>query len=50
MKGLKAHGNVIVDIEWKHGRVTRHRLASPERREVKVRLNGQVATERTQPL
>jgi alpha-L-fucosidase 2 len=50
VKGLKARDNVIVDIEWKDGRITSHRLATPEPREVKVRLNGQVQNQRTQPL
>ena len=50
MKGLKARGNVIVDIEWKDGRITRHRLAAPEPREVKVRVNGRLQIQRTQPL
>ncbi|MHB8974916.1 MAG: glycosyl hydrolase family 95 catalytic domain-containing protein [Pirellulaceae bacterium] len=34
--GLKAQGNVTVDIEWQDGRVTHYRLASPEPQEVKV--------------
>jgi alpha-L-fucosidase 2 len=33
-----------VDLEWKDGKITRYRIASPERREVKVRVNGETKT------
>jgi len=42
--GLRARGNFTVDIEWKDGRVIRYRIASPQPREVKVRVNGEVKT------
>jgi alpha-L-fucosidase 2 len=50
--GLRARGNVTVDIQWKDGKVTSYRLASPEPREVKVRVNGErkkVRPEKVQP-
>jgi len=42
--GLRARGNFTVDIEWKDGKVTNYRIASPEPREVKVRVNGETKT------
>jgi alpha-L-fucosidase 2 len=33
-----------VDVEWKDGKVTNYRIASPEPREVKVRVNGETKT------
>jgi len=33
-----------VDLEWKEGKVTSYRIASTERRKVKVRLNGETRT------
>jgi alpha-L-fucosidase 2 len=38
--GLKARGNFTVDIEWKDGKVTQYRIASPGPRKVKVKVNG----------
>ncbi|MEI7422940.1 MAG: glycoside hydrolase N-terminal domain-containing protein [Prolixibacteraceae bacterium] len=40
IKGLRARGGFTVDIEWKDGKVTKYRIASPEPRKVKVRVNG----------
>jgi alpha-L-fucosidase 2 len=48
VKGLRARGNITVDIEWKEGKVTRYRLASLEPREVKVRIDGQTKTAKTE--
>ena len=42
--GLRARGNFTVDIEWRDGKVTQYRIASPEPREVKVRVNGETKT------
>lgn len=33
---------MTVEFEWKEGKVTHYRLASPEPREVNVRMNGGV--------
>ncbi|MEI7900671.1 MAG: glycoside hydrolase N-terminal domain-containing protein [bacterium] len=44
VKGLRARGNVIVDIEWKDGKVTGYRIAASQPRVVKVRVNGDVKT------
>ena len=42
--GLRAPGPFTVDCEWKDGKVVSYRVAAPEPREVKVRLNGEVKT------
>jgi alpha-L-fucosidase 2 len=42
--GLRARGGFTVDIEWNNGKITRYRIASPNPREVKVRVNGEVKT------
>jgi alpha-L-fucosidase 2 len=44
LAALPARGNFTVDMEWKDGKVTKYRLASPEPREVKVRINGETKT------
>jgi alpha-L-fucosidase 2 len=44
VSGLRARGNLQVDLEWKEGKVTSYRIASTERRKVKVRLNGETRT------
>ncbi|MCL5096454.1 MAG: glycoside hydrolase family 95 protein, partial [Candidatus Omnitrophica bacterium] len=41
VKGLKARGNVTVDIEWKDSRVTAFSLRSPNPKPVHVRINGE---------
>jgi alpha-L-fucosidase 2 len=47
--GLRARGNLTVDIAWKDGRVTGYLITSPTLREVKVRVNGEVKTVRAGP-
>jgi len=42
VKGLRARGNITVDIAWKNGKVASYRFASPEPRPVKVRVKGGV--------
>lgn len=42
--GLKARGNVTVDIEWRDGRVTASRFRSREPRPVTVRVRGESRT------
>jgi alpha-L-fucosidase 2 len=48
--GLRARGGFTVDIEWKDGKVTKYRIASPEPREVQVRINGEKRTIRSEKL
>jgi alpha-L-fucosidase 2 len=48
--GLKARGNFTVDIEWRDGKVTQYRIASPESREVKVRVDGETKIIRSEKL
>jgi alpha-L-fucosidase 2 len=50
LAALHAWGNFTVDMEWKDGKVTKYRLASPEPREVKVRINGETKTIRSRKL
>lgn len=42
--GLRARGGFTVDLQWKDGKVTDYRITSPEPREVKVRVNGELKT------
>ena len=39
--GLKARGNIEVDMTWKDGKVTEWKLRSPHRQRVKVLVNGE---------
>ena len=50
MKGLRARGGFTVDLEWKDGKVTNYRIASPEPCEVKVRVNGETKTIQSEKL
>ena len=45
--GLRARGGFTVDIQWNDGVVTNYRIVSPEPREVKIRVNGEVKTEKS---
>jgi alpha-L-fucosidase 2 len=47
VKGLRARGGFIVDIEWRDGMLTHYRIASSEPREVLIRINGQVQSARS---
>jgi alpha-L-fucosidase 2 len=47
VSGLCARGGYTVDIEWKDGKVSRYRIASAEPRSVKVRVNGELRTEKS---
>ena len=44
VQGLRARGGFTVDIAWKEGQVTHYRIASPEPREVNIRVNGEAKT------
>ncbi len=40
IKGLKARGNLTVEVEWKNGKVTNYKVTGPNSKKVKVRLPG----------
>jgi alpha-L-fucosidase 2 len=42
--GLRARSNLTVDMSWKDGRITDYRITSPMARDVKVRIDGKLAT------
>ena len=44
VRGLRARGGFTVDIQWKDGVVTQYRIASPEPREVRIRVNAETKT------
>ena len=44
VKGLKARGNVTVDITWQDGKVADYQLHSPIARPVQLRVNGSLKT------
>ena len=50
VKGLRARGGFVVDIAWKGGRAVSWRIASKEPRLVKVRVQGEVKTVRSERL
>jgi alpha-L-fucosidase 2 len=50
VSGLRARGGFTVDIEWKDGKVTDYRIASPQPSEVKVRVNGELKKVRSSPM
>ncbi|MHB8972183.1 MAG: glycosyl hydrolase family 95 catalytic domain-containing protein [Pirellulaceae bacterium] len=41
VQGLRARGGFTVDIAWQNGQVTSYRIASPEPRDVTIRVNGE---------
>ena len=44
VKGLKARGNLTIDIAWKDGKVTDYRIVSPQPQEITVRIDGKPQT------
>lgn len=44
VKGLKARGDITVDITWKNGAVVDYKLRSPHGRPVQVRVNSELKT------
>ena len=44
VSGLCARGGLVVDIEWRDGKVMRYRVASQTPRPVNVRVNGVMKT------
>jgi len=47
VKGLKARGNLTVDLTWSDSKVTDYHVRSADQREVKLRLNGGIKTVRS---
>ena len=50
VKGLRARGGYEVHIAWKDGILTGYRIASPDPREVKIRVNGEAKTVKSKKL
>ena len=50
VKGLRARGGFTVDGEWKDGKSTKYRIASAKPKAVKVRVNGESKTIRSEKL
>jgi alpha-L-fucosidase 2 len=46
--GLIARGGFTADFAWENGKVTSYRITSAEPKEVKVRMNGEVKTIRSE--
>ena len=49
VKGLKARGNITVDLRWRAGRLASATLVSPAGQQVKVRTDGEVRVLTLQP-
>ncbi len=49
VSGLRARGNLTVDLEWKNGRVSHYRITSPTPRELRVNVNGHTRTVKSEP-
>ncbi|MFO1491849.1 MAG: glycoside hydrolase N-terminal domain-containing protein [Kiritimatiellia bacterium] len=50
VQGLRTRGGCVVDIEWRDGRVVRHRLAGPAGAAVRLRVNGEWRTVQPEPV
>jgi len=50
VKGLRVRGGFTVDIEWKDGKVINCRIASTEPHDVRVNINGEMKTVRSEKL
>lgn len=48
VKGLRARGNLTVDMTWKNGKIVNYRITSKTPKKVKVKINGQVKQVMTQ--
>ena len=44
VRGLKARGNITVDIVWQDGKVVNYLLTSPDPKPVVVKVNGEEKT------
>ena len=44
VKGLKGRGNVTVNFSWKNGRVTSYQLFAPNKKTVRLKVNGATHT------
>ena len=40
VKGLKARGNITVDFDWRNGRITSYHLFAPDKKTVRLKVNG----------
>lgn len=42
IRGMKARGNFTIDMSWKNGEVISYRVATPNPRKVKIKVNGKI--------
>ena len=49
VKGLKARGDITVDMDWKEGKVSHYQLQSARHNPVRVRVNGELTTTTPRP-
>ena len=42
VRGIKARGNIEIELSWKNGRITDFHLSSPVHQHVSVKINGEV--------
>lgn len=40
IKGIKARGNVTIDLKWKNGLVTSYKLTGPVQEQIQIKVNG----------
>jgi alpha-L-fucosidase 2 len=42
VKGIKAQGNITIDMQWMNGKITSYKLYAPVLQKVKLKVNGQL--------
>ncbi|MCH5685285.1 hypothetical protein LWM68_14145 [Niabella sp. W65] len=42
VKGIKAQGNITIDMQWMNGKITSYKLYAPVQQRVLLKVNGKV--------